>query len=322
MVINADDKILKAIRSLYTANPLRLQAEKLLANPSASIEDMKPILRAFSFGRFLRADEHTVAAWLVANTRWSDTKRASLSEKLGELLRNALSGWRSGGVALQWWYALVVTGIIFAIFGGQDHWRSTNYWFGLTAYYTALIILTRHDKYCRLRQTRLLIASICDLGHPNGIEALAGAIRQKYVSEIASFAMAGLVARLKPEHYSTAPANTVPSLCEALPKADVETTLVILRALGIIGDGRAIKDVERLSENSPTPEISQAASELLPILLQREFDRNMQAQLLRASQEGPDERHDLLRAAAGGSEEDPELLLRAVWAEEEKGMGS
>ena len=45
--LDINEKTLKAIRSLRDDNPLRVQAEKVLADPTVSIGDLEPILQAF-----------------------------------------------------------------------------------------------------------------------------------------------------------------------------------------------------------------------------------------------------------------------------------
>lgn len=107
------------------------------------------------------------------------------------------------------------------------------------------------------------------------------------------------------------PGNTVPALCQALSCADYTTTLVILRALYVIGDGRAIKTVERIQLRPPGPEAGVEATKLLNVLRQRDIESPTSSQLLRASRIVGHGEQELLRGMTGLHEDGAEILVRA-----------
>ena len=137
------------------------------------------------------------------------------------------------------------------------------------------------------------------------------------VRDAATSALAKVTANLRPDHYGTLPGDTIPSLCKALDWANSDAKLVILNALAVIGDGRAIASVERLERKPPTPDVGTAASDLLPILRHRDMESKAPTQLLRSSIQANEGEQELLRAAASASADDPDMLLRAAGAEKE-----
>jgi hypothetical protein len=146
--------------------------------------------------------------------------------------------------------------------------------------------------------------------------------------ELAASALSRIAAMLRPEDYGSLPNRTVPGLCYALAKAefplgggkpDPQTVMVVLQALGVIGDGRAIKAVERIAKVSHIIEAREAATRLLPILHQRAAESQASGQLLRPSSAAADAQEVLLRAAAGSAETDSsEVLVRATAGPEEE----
>jgi hypothetical protein len=129
---------------------------------------------------------------------------------------------------------------------------------------------------------------------------------------VAVSALAEVTARLRPEDYAALPGQTVPLLCRALEQADPEAKLVVLQALAVIGDGRAIRAVERIANMTQIPEVREAATNLLPILHQRAEESQAAGLLLRPSNATEDGEKVLLRAAAGGGAgtDEREMLMR------------
>jgi len=93
--------------------------------------------------------------------------------------------------------------------------------------------------------------------------------------------------------------QTVPALSHALTVAPHETEPVILQALAMIGDERAIPAVEQLLKRATHPEIRAAATGLLSILQQRARDNQAFSLLLRASNAPADAGQTLLRPLLG-----------------------
>jgi len=100
--LDISDTSLKAIRSLRKDNPLRLQAEMVLADPDATIEDLQPIRQAFSNRSVRKRKDHRVAAWLIAYDNWTFSQRAIVTGKLCGLLDDAIGQKDPVRFALRW----------------------------------------------------------------------------------------------------------------------------------------------------------------------------------------------------------------------------
>lgn len=268
------------------------------------------MLQVLTSRRFRDRSKIVAAAWIVSNANWSGEQRETISQELCKSLRWAMSGW-SGGFGLSWLYLVYVVATLelFAV-----------YYFGLgtafallsfAAYMLVCLLLTKRETFSKLIQARVTLEALSKLADPTSLGTSANATKHAVVRDAATSALAKITANLRPEHFGAVPNDTVPSLCNALDWANTAESQVILNALAVIGDGRAIKTIERLSQNPPTPEIGTAALELLPILRQREIESKAPAQLLRAGSRPQDKESELLRAVAAGGEHDPNVLLRA-----------
>jgi hypothetical protein len=163
----------------------------------------------------------------------------------------------------------------------------------------------------RLRNLCPIIECLGRVGRPACISTVATACGHRPLREAAAAALKNVAARLRPEFYGQMPGRTVPALCEALSCVDDATMLVILEALCVIGDGRAIKTVERIQLRPPSPEAGVAATKLLEVLRQRDLESRTSAQLLRASRIVEDGEQELLRGMTGLHEDGAEILVRA-----------
>jgi hypothetical protein len=95
-------------------------------------------------------------------------------------------------------------------------------------------------------------------------------------------------------------------------ETDEALLLVVLEALGRVGDGRAVLPVERLEKKGRTAQIRRAAAAILPILRDRQDKENAHATLLRASTTPNDAPNVLLRPAHFVQDGSPLELLRPV----------
>jgi len=169
--------------------------------------------------------------------------------------------------------------------------------------------------HCKLRQFVPIVDALGEVGQPESTASLAKALVHKSLSEAASSALARVTARLRSEDYGTLPLETVPALCGAVYEVSSQTVLVILQALRMIGDGRAVRTVTYLSKFGLYAEIREAATDLLPILQQRERDSQAVSMLLRASQAPAEGKQTLLRAVWEEPRVDSSQLLRATLAD-------
>jgi hypothetical protein len=162
----------------------------------------------------------------------------------------------------------------------------------------------------KLKRLYPAIEALDAVGRPASLAALATASRSWVLEKTAASALASVTARLRPDDYGALPSRTVPALCHALLGTPSQTVLVLLQALTVIGDGRAIPAVETLSLQAMRPEVREAATQLLPLLQQRARNSRATATLLRASHAPAESSQILLRAARDQSVTDPSQLLR------------
>ena len=185
----------------------------------------------------------------------------------------------------------------------------------------AFIILSRH----RRKQLRLACAvTLRKLRQPESVRAFAVATRsRKEYDVIAHNALLEILPLLTPEHYGRLEATSVPELTQLLRTASLPPgTLIyseplcetVLDALAKIGDGRAVRPVQRLADKCRDRKIREKAIEILPILLERRGREQAHSMLLRGASAPAASEKELLRAANSAPETAPELLLRASQA--------
>lgn len=299
--------ILEWAYSLPKDNTLRQQADLVLSNPQILISDVQPIVRAFEKRSVVRWNERTVAAWLIKNTILRDGQSTAISVELSGLLGKGIRASRPGLYLLYSTsdYALICCLIVAGV-TRLDLFELVLFLLALSG--AVQLFWFRWADRCKLLDT---IEALGDLGQPEAIASIANAMRYRRLCNAAERALAKLTANLRPEHYGTLPGETVPALCTALKNADHPTTLVILKALLIIGDGRAIRAVEKLAAKPPLCDLGEVAAHLLPILRKREQESKSSSQLLRASTASEDGEQELLRGVTAEPEGDPTLLVRA-----------
>lgn len=144
------------------------------------------------------------------------------------------------------------------------------------------------------------------------------------VRDAAEVALHAVLPLLTVEHYGRLPADAVPGLCKALGHlyhimpvsgsaegARREHLLVLLvEALGRVGDGRAVPLMEWLAVESVLPRVQSAAAAVLPVLREREREESDRGALLRAVSTPVAAPQELLRSVTACAEGDPRQLLR------------
>jgi hypothetical protein len=162
----------------------------------------------------------------------------------------------------------------------------------------------------KLTHLRFLIEALGRVGHPVGIASLVKTSAHSSLQDVTTTALSRITAGLRAGDYGTLPPQAVPALCNGLITASPKTVPVILQALTIVGDGRAIEKVEYLARMDLRSEIREAATLLLPILLQRDRESHTSSVLLRASHAPLESGQTLLRATQEQPTADPSQLLR------------
>lgn len=183
------------------------------------------------------------------------------------------------------------------------------------------------------RQNRVRAAAVMALGNqlvPESIGAVAAAyndamgrlstVANRPLREAAARAMPALLVTLTPDHYGRLDAQAVPNLCRALEWTDRQgtasaeeelLTLHLLEALGKVGDGRAVASVQRVAEESHSPNCRTLAERILPVLKERQLRENESQMLLRGTLVPVAGTDVLLRPASAAAETEPKQLLRA-----------
>jgi hypothetical protein len=332
----------KVIRSLRKASSLRQLAEVVLADPRAAIEDLRPILRPLTNRSVFRGRERAVAAWLIGSANWSDAQRNAISEALCVSVERAMKAKKPSRIVLRWFARAWCLTFIFCC---ALYWSDplavavrlsdvilASTILTVVGYIVTLPLSVWVDNRS-LRRSRRVIECLGQLGEAGSTATIATAYMHDPLRPAAASALARVAARLRPEDLGAVPGPSVPALCSALAKADARTTLAILQALTVIGDGRAVHAVEHLANwradavvgggsavtalehmvnGLLTPDVRDAATRLLPILQQRAEESQAASQLLRPSMASGDGEKVLLRAAAAGAAADaPDVLVRA-----------
>ncbi len=116
---------------------------------------------------------------------------------------------------------------------------------------------------------------------------------------------------LTPEHYGSFSSETISGLCHILDHAEAVLQLTILEALIKVGDGNAVRSVERTAVKGRSEQARSLAIHVLPVLQQRQQQENASRMLLRASQSVSESSRILVRPAQESAGTEPHQLLRS-----------
>ena len=156
--------------------------------------------------------------------------------------------------------------------------------------------------------------TLAKLQLPESVGDLAKAGRwENRISNLTRDALTMLLPTFAEDHYGKLGAGATPELCALLFHRDASDALkrLILEALAKVGDGRAVEPVEKLAQRfAETPELTEFAVSILPILTARREQENASSALLRGSSAPPVATEQLLRPASAPPVTPPELLLR------------
>jgi len=333
-----NESIEELCRSLKSSHPLRQEAMALLSDPAGYTPHWQPIVKALATPSLFWQHETAVVLWLIRHGNWSDNHRTLLSEMLSKAIDRAIQVRRPGYLTGRWFLRGLFITYPFAMWLVLDGYHPLGNFgfidlifchifvlpltFALTIASSVILLpLSIWVDSLNLRQFRPAIQALDHLGQPDSLASLARASLHHRLKDVAASALATLTDRLQPSDYGTLPPQTIPALCRALNASSPQTDLVILRALGVIGDERAIESVERLLRREILSEVRASASSLLPILKQRALENQAPSLLLRASHPPEESGQTLLRAVWERPNTDPTQLLRAALADGDEGPG-
>ncbi len=320
----SDEQIVKLCRKLWYTDPLRRQAEMVLANGLAPIDDLRPLLRAFKTRSELRETKGAVAAWLVENAAWTEEQRDTITSELSVRVEKAIRSRKPAMYTCIMLYRGIFLSL--ALWPGCTaylRWEeglpdTLDLFFNsiilpacfalMMSYFSVLVSIARDNR--TLNPMRRAVKLLGKMGGPPCLGALATAYMHKPMRVAAGAALKQVAARVRPEDYGTLLAQTVPSLCRALPKTNQDMALVILNILETIGDERAIDAVARKITKTGSPEVRELARRVLETLRQRADESRTSGTLLRPSSAAPDSQQVLLRATIEPGDNHEEQLLR------------
>ena len=303
------------LRGLLAALPAQVRKSSEMAR------EMVMLLRDSSGERWR---EQEVAARLVPLLQLDLKQRMEACAGLIELLeRHHWTGESRTGPRLFWGFvALAFTGrILVELFRPGQMVAANEVILAGCGIISAPLLhsAVRSDDAGLWQVRRASAASLGWLKVPGAVDGLAeaatgiGPTFRAYQREtlrlIGISALYRVLPKLKEDHFGLLKSHTVPALTRLLERSfDEELRLIILEALGKIGDGRALAAVAYVSDNG-TPTERACAARILPILRERRRKERDPRLLLRAAAESEDTR-DLLLRPAESSQHDEGVLLR------------
>lgn len=336
--------IVSLVRRIRRNRPLRKLAQRCLEGEAvASTVDFDMLKRVVLGLEFVTWRERTVAAWLLGLIPQDEEQRRNAARWLCKVLggthpESQNEAWKEHsqgtlryiGVVL---LILLACGLAGTIIHPLFIWIPIIVLFGIITLIPGMILFLLFVTcigavlwapiaiISELHFEQIRAAAITALGRLRVPESVSILSRSAWdgsprVSEAAKVALRKVIPTLTPNHYGALSADTTPNLARLLHEWDVlyeqdeDFAREVLAALEKVGDGRAVKSVERIAEEGPTEQLKQAAAAVLPILQERQQKEKDARLLLRAAQAPEDPSHILLRPAGGPPEADTQQLLR------------
>ncbi|HZO88429.1 MAG TPA: hypothetical protein VFB38_08820 [Chthonomonadaceae bacterium] len=320
----------RLMRRLSPRDMMRQLAEALLRGEPPQQEAMAAI-HAILGGRFgYRWRQAELAAWAIGRIPLDAARQRNAAKLLQRVLQlrdwpDTNARWARGflrlamtSLGLNIGAALLKPGAASAV----DRLMLT----ALTCIPLAVVVLPISSLMEDRLLNRVRAAAVTALGHlrlPESTATLAetalrtapASLRQtagcRRVHQAALAVLPPVLLQLTPDHYGRLPASTVSSLCQLLKTAEEPLALDILEALGKVGDGSAVRLVERLAVRGRTVRLRDAAARILPTLRERQHQENAPKTLLRPACAPHRPVEILLRPADSAPATEAHQLLRA-----------
>ena len=167
------------------------------------------------------------------------------------------------------------------------------------------------------QQNRIRAAAAWALGRL-GVSDAAGSLAEAVlygtpgVARVASVALLEVLPNLTPAAYDPVDPETPRLLCRLLGRKGPEADLLLLEALGKVGGGGALADVERQARSARTEAVRAAAERIIPRLRERRDQERHSGRLLRPARPPRSDAKTLVRPAPPGASGDEQLLVRPV----------
>lgn len=339
-------EIASALRSQRRNRRLQEVVQSVLDSQPLSEEAVDYLLHLLTLAASpRRRNEYRIAAWALARTSLSPAQREIAVQTLCGIVECSLPeiALRSQKVLRNNLVASAVLtflpAAVFIFSFDQRYWLTLTiaelFWIvgGTLAWYALLFSLFQAFSALRggsmLKEGVRIEAAIAlqRMRAPESVGPLAKAVMDTNpnVYRAAAYALGETLPALTEEHYGQLGADAVPNMCRILgikgliSDAAYEEPfyLALLDALEKVGDGRAVRYVERVRQNGWTAELRSAAERVLPTLLARREKEDDFGMLLRGSTLPLEPAESLLRPASAHAENAPEQLLRPVDGKEE-----
>lgn len=312
MARTKDASIEAICHKLKQNHPLRIQALAVRANPTASLSNIAPALKVLTSTLPGRKHERILASWLVKHAVWDYGQRRLLAFTLREREERVRAHRNPLYILRRWIWRSFLVSILLSFLVPTEWIMRLD--MGMQVLAWVIVILTmpaaaRKDRR-RLKQLKPAVKALGEWGIPADMVLLATLSQHDWLHHTALRALAKVVSRLRSDDYGTLPSATVLTLARMLRKSPAPLTRLLLQALTVLGDERAMRDVEWLAKAATDLDIRKAAVELLSVLHLRAEESKASAQLLRASKAPAESGQTLLRAVREPSEADPTQLLR------------
>ena len=314
----------KLLKRLKPQSPIAALARSILAGESQHAEYFEPAVAALTHtGKFSWRDRR-VAAWALGRANLGAEQAGRAASALAYIIKRP-----APDLEKRWLRPMPLTlaiatptalALILALQGVKEHFIPL--WLAMSLVLTLLMSIILVPAHLTLDDRRIsdsrsvAIAALSRLHNPFSVTVFVEAAldQDKQVQTSASKALQETLPLLTEEQYGNHDRDLVPLLCRLLRPASEKWHLLVVTALAMVGDGRAIEPLERLERHCST-EVRMAISETLPVLYERRKREQDSQRLLRASQ--PSDGGVLLRPLEGQSEIETAALLRAADPTEE-----
>jgi hypothetical protein len=332
-------------RRLPRHNAVRQIAFGLLEGRSVDGETRKPLVSALLTPDETRWRERAVAAWAVGQIPLNGPERLEMAGLLGRIVTNRQLG-PSDRLVMRAVLRTVLSGLtallLYSLFD-FSHWGIGVLFPGMVnsgidlfisiimiLFFVGILILSLTmpfssffvDACCNNSVRCHAARSLGRLKDPLSIGVLATAAMffSDSIGYVSMRELRRILPLLTPEQYGQHDRETVPALCKLLIAHHVHPAIVpsIVEALGKIGDGRAVKPVEKIAKSAAGTPLGEAAERVLPILRERQQRENDPLRLVRAASAPSDFTNHLLRPAQDSGSSEARLLLRSSVPDEEE----
>ena len=329
------------LRRIGRKNPVRQAAEAFLEGATPAPQTTELLLKSLKTPKPYHWRRQVVASWMLGYGQWQTGDTEAAEKRLIEIVDR----WALRNVNFRLLRVLGVCGLFCALYfisfftsghpepGWVFFFIILGSLFGTT--FSAFLMWPFFALMENGKLTRIRASAITSLGRLHSVEALPALShaclegpdssllrlcpRARNIRTLALTAMEQILPCVTDYDYARL-AVGIPTLCRALEKlatkpqteshSSERVALLLLSALGKVGDGRATVIVERVSQKAFSAYVRAAAAGVLPLLQDRRQQENAANTLLRGAAPNMAGQETLLRAATPTDHTNPNQLLR------------